>query len=268
MQKDIHFYLTYTLCRWVDIGPAEAEKIAWANQYTDDLTNPSLHGIQTQSDVLGNWGHRQIQFSVLVPFHFIPGSDAKHPWMTTRNNQRARALVEAGSTNALQFGIALHGLQDTFSHEYFSGWEEDLNSCFAWYYVQAAIPNVGHAELRTIPDVVNYVWTDPRNGKKVDNKIRALAAVKATYEFLMKLSKGSNDIRSSWPDYEKALKPVFRLESYDERKKALRKLSGNSRIQYGSVNKKLEPKYKSAFIEAANAHLAGAMVLFKGLPRM
>ena len=76
MQKDFHFYLTYVLSRKVGISVKDAEKIAWANQYTDDLTEADLHGIQTQSAILGNWADRQIQLSVLVPFHFIPGADS------------------------------------------------------------------------------------------------------------------------------------------------------------------------------------------------
>ena len=73
MQKDIHFYLTYLLCVRVGVSRKNAEKIAWANQYTDELTESKVYGIQTQSDEFGNWKDEQIQHSVLVPFHFIPG---------------------------------------------------------------------------------------------------------------------------------------------------------------------------------------------------
>ncbi len=179
MQKDVHFYLTYVLAKKLGLAAEDAEKIAWADQYTDDLTESELHEIQTQSAIAGNWADRQVQLSVLVPFHFIPGSDADYPWMTTSNNPRARELVRAARDNLLQLGIALHGLQDTFSHQGFSGWQEDLNSCFPWYYVESVLPNVGHAELRVIPDVVNYVWTDPRNGKRIDNKLRTMSAAKS-----------------------------------------------------------------------------------------
>ena len=172
MQKDVHFYLTYLLAVKVGVEDEDAEKIAWADQYTDDLTEADLYGIQTQSAILGNWSDRQIQLSVLVPFHFIPGEDPEHPWVTTRNCIRARKLVMVAwkAGDLLQLGIALHGLQDTFSHEGFSGWQEEVNSCFPWYYIESALPNVGHAELRVIPDVVNYVWTDPRDGRRIDNK--------------------------------------------------------------------------------------------------
>lgn len=160
MQKDVHFYLTYALARKLKIKNTEAEKIAWADQYTDNLKKPDLYEIQTQCGKLDNWHDPQIQMSVLVPFHFIPGNDAEHPWMTTPNNRRARQLVGAAQNDPIRLGIALHGLQDTFSHQGFSGWRESRNSCFPWYYIESGLPNVGHAEMRVVPDVVNYVWTD------------------------------------------------------------------------------------------------------------
>lgn len=267
MQKDIHFYLTYALARKATISVKDAEKIAWANQYTDDLTEADLHGIQTQSAVLGNWGDRQIQLSVLVPFHFIPGSDSEHPWMTTRNNSRAQHLIDIASSDVFQLGIALHGLQDTFSHEKFSGWQEELNACYAWYYIESVIPNVGHAELRATPDIVNCVWTDPRDGSLIDNKERTRQAAKATYEILVKFSKPKTPL-STWQNLQKELKRIFKIETYDQRKGELRKLSGNKRIRYDNVNKRLASTYKSDFVEAASNHLAAAIKSFSDLPRI
>lgn len=130
MQKDVHFYLTYLLAKKLKITEEDTEIIAWANQFTDDLTETQLHAIRTQSSILGNWKDRQVQLSVLVPFHFIPGSDSENPWITLENNDRARKLVEQAQKNLYQLGIALHGLQDTFSHHGFSGWQEDVNSCY------------------------------------------------------------------------------------------------------------------------------------------
>jgi hypothetical protein len=265
MQKDVHFYLTYTLCMKIGIPSDDAEKIAWANQYTDDLTKADLHGIQTQSDIVGNWGERQVQLSVLVPFHFIPGSDSNHPWMTTRDNYRARRLVNVASKNLFQLGIALHGLQDTFSHERFSGWQEDFNSCFPWYYVQSTIPNVGPAELRVIPDVVNYVWTDPRNGKRIDNKARTMSATKTTYDFLTKFFNPNID-PTVWQKLTQELKRISAIDSYDQRIDNLCVLSGHSQIHYDQVNRKLEEHHKSDFVQAASNHLAETMKLLRDLP--
>jgi len=265
MQKDVHFYLTYLLSIKAEISHDNAEKIAWANQYTDDLTDADLHGIQTQSSILGNWEDRQVQLSVLVPFHFIPGSNQDYPWVTTRNNANARKLVTLASKNLFQLGIALHGLQDTFSHEGFSGWREEVNSCFPWYYVKSAIPNVGHAEMRVVPDVVNYVWTDPRSGKKIDNKKRTMSAAKATYDFLTKLFNPTID-QELWQNLKGDLQEVFRTESYDSRKQRLRDLSGKPTISYEEVNLRLKQVYERDFIVAASSHLASAMNLFKSLP--
>jgi hypothetical protein len=265
MQKDVHFYLTYLLSIKAEIPHESAEKIAWANQYTDDLTEAELHGIQTQSAILGNWGERQVQLSVLVPFHFIPGSDPDYPWLTTRNNARARKFVTLASDNLLQLGIALHGLQDTFSHEGFSGWQEDINSCFSWYYVESIIPNVGHAELRVVPDVVNYVWTDPRNGKKIDNKQRTMKAAKVTYDFLTKIFNPTID-PAVWQNLQVELKDAFRIESYDDRKQKFRDLSGNSEINYDEANKRLKVTCEADFVTAARSHLANAIRLFRDLP--
>lgn len=266
MQKEVHFYLTYALSMKIGIPASDSEEIAWANQYTDELTEADLYGIQTQSSILGNWGDRQVQASVLVPFHFIPGSDPTHPWMTTRNNFRARRLVSlASKQNLFQLGIALHGLQDTFSHERFSGWREDLNSCFPWYYIESGLPNVGHAELRVIPDIVNYVWTDPRDNRRVDNKLRTMSAAKATYDSLVKFS-GSNVAPLVWQSLQKELRRISKLESYDQRIDDLCVLSGNNEIHYDEVNNRLKPIRKRDFVKAARTHLAEAMKLFSGLP--
>jgi len=264
MQKDVHFYLTYLLARRADIPRADAETIAWADQYTDDLTEAKLYGIQTQSAILGNWEEGQIQLSVLAAFHFIPGIDTEHPWLTTRNNWRARRLVDKGSKNLLQFGIALHGLQDTFSHENFSGWREDVNSCFEWYYIKSALPNVGHAEMRVVPDVVNYVWTDPRSGKRIDNKKRTMSAAKATWHFLTKYF--NPDINAAvWQALQPELQEAFKIECYDDRKKRICELSGEA-VDYANVSPKMESKYGNDFIAAARIHLANAMNLFRDLP--
>lgn len=267
MQKDFHFYVTYALSMRIGAPHEEAEALAWSDQYTDDLTEMELHGIQTQSDTLRNWEDRHVQMSVLIPFHFIPGSSKAHPWMTTRNNARARRLLRlASGDDPLRLGIALHALQDTFSHEGFSGWREELNSCFPWYYVRSAIPNVGHADLRVIPDVTHYVWTDPRDGRQVDNRKRAMSAAKATWDFLAARYNPSAP-STAWDKTRRYLRRIFSLESYDKRKRELRDLSGNPEISYRAVREKLEVSHKQDFVTAASNHLSEAVSLFRDIPR-
>ena len=55
MQKDVHFCVTYALARKAGLPAEDAEKLAWADQYTDDLTESDLHGIQTQSAIAGRY---------------------------------------------------------------------------------------------------------------------------------------------------------------------------------------------------------------------
>ena len=270
MQKDIHFYLTYALARKAGLTDDYAEKIAWADQFTDDMSEAVVHGIQTQSsDIAGNWGDKQIQATVLVPFHFIPGTDEEHPWKTMPNNFRARRLVNVASKNGnlFQLGIALHGLQDTFSHQGFSGWHEKLNSCFPWYYLKSGLPNIGHAEMRVIPDVTHYSWTDPRNGRKIYNWKRAISASRETYEYLRKVFN-SGTPSAHWPSVEARLKTLFRLDSYDTRITEICKLSGNAEIDHKEVSERLRPQYEDDFILAAKSHLAMAMRLFSDIQQV
>jgi len=267
-QKEIHFGLTYALARKIGISAKQAEIIAWSNQFTDDLTTAELYGIQTQSAILGNWNERQIQLSVLVPFHFLPGDDLSRPWIVTQNSARARALVKTALPDIFQFGIALHALQDSFFHQDFTGWQDKINACYHLrYIIQSAIPNIGHAEMQATPDIVNAVWTDPRDGRRIDNRRRALSCAKTTYDFLVKFA-GSGKTVTTWQELAGELKQIFRLNSYDRRKAELHKLSGNKRIRYTIVNKRLEPIYKPEFIKAARSHLAETIKSFGDLPKV
>ena len=181
MQKDFHFYVTYGLALQAGVAPTIAQKIAWANQFTDELTSPELYGIQTQSSLTGDWWDRQIQLTVLVPFHFLPGKDTKWPWKTEENCARAKRLtaVALKSKDPFRLGIALHAHQDTFSHQGFSGWSEPGNATgkiwMKW------IPNVGHAERSTTPDIITEEWKDASQSRQpIKNRERALRAWRAT----------------------------------------------------------------------------------------
>ncbi len=252
MQKDFHYYLTYVLSRKVGIDEKTAKLIAWANQFTDNLTKADLYGIQTQSAVMGNWNDRQIQATVLVPFHFIPGDEG---WTTTRNCSRARSIVKTAS-NLFGLGIALHALQDTFSHENFSGWEEKSNACQWFWYIPRLTPNIGHADMGVIPDVVNLVWTDPRTGELIDNKERAMAAASSTYDFLLEYS---GNVACKWHDIRQELEYIFKIKSYDQRKKELCKIVPVKR--YKELTTTFQKKHKNDFIMAARQQLARMMEL-------
>jgi len=256
MQKDFHFYITYALATIAELSEYEAATIAWANQFTDELTAPKLYSLHTQSALTKDWFDKQVQFSVIVPFHFVPGDDIDHPWAVTRNNGKVKSLVKQAK-NPFEFGIALHALQDSYSHEGFSGWQEKFNSCFEWYKLKSVIPNVGHAEMGVTPDVTNYTWTDPRSGKIIDNVERAMEAARATMKVFLTESDGTIAV----------LESIFRQKNYDRRKQLLRELVGKSTIRFKDVDEELRPRHEHDFIEAATKHLARVLVMFEGLPR-
>jgi hypothetical protein len=58
MQKDVHFYVTYALARQAGLPAADAEVLAWADQFTDDLTASDLHGIQPRWAIAERLGRR------------------------------------------------------------------------------------------------------------------------------------------------------------------------------------------------------------------
>lgn len=256
MQKDFHFYVTYLLATRAGIAEATAQKIAWACQFTDELQDPGSHDIQTQSGLLGNWLDRQIQLTVLIAFHFMPGDDSE--WVVRRNSSRARKLINSAAGDSIQLGIALHTLQDTFSHEGFSGWREPVNACFPWYDIRGFPPSVGHAEMIVVPDIISQTWTDPRTGKVHNNRAMALDAARVTYGCLRKFSNANPD---SWGGIEPELASAFFVSCYDDRKQAIIDLCQDGGIRYSGVHQRLLPKYRNAFVMAAKEHLGRAMIL-------
>jgi len=258
MQKDIHFYLTYTLARKAGIDKQTALQIAWADQYTDDCTWATEHGIQTQSAKIGNWNDPQIQHTVIVPFHFVPGD---RNWIVEPNSDRVQNLVLEGILDPIQFGIALHALQDSFSHQNFTGWSEKHNSCYPWYYIQSGLPNIGHTEMGPAPDVVDYIWTDPRTGIKINNQDRALKCALATYDWLINFASQERHRQSvrlprvtDADSFKDDLISIFKTPSYDKRKLMLRELS-NSKVIYKKIKKDMEKTHRRDFIFAAREHL-------------
>ena len=269
MQKDFHFYVTYALARKAGYSAGDATTIAWADEYTDRQTNEDIYEIQTQCPKVDRWDDPQIQLTVLVPFHFIPGNDEEWPWKTTQNSQRVQKLIKAAeeSQDLCRLGITLHALQDTFSHQGFSGWREKRNSCYPWYYLKSLLPNVGHTEMMAIPDMVDRVWYDPRTNTKIDNRRRALAAAEATFKCLVR-AKGDGASATKWTSLKQKLLDIFKLADYDTRKDELRKLSGNSNIDYVKTDEKIGKRNKPAFTRAASAPLSAAVRTFDGLPRV
>lgn len=223
--------------------------MAWSNQNVDEVKKARLHGIQTQAGLLGNWADRQIQRTVLVPFHYLPGDNLEKKWVVTPNSRMANRVIDDAG-NFFELGIALHSMQDSFSHQGFTGWLEKENACFPWWYLGNPQPPIGHAEMNVIPDVVSYEWTDPRTGIKIDNRRRALSCAKRTYEILCAFTEKENN----WPELKVEFQTLFAIRSYDERKKTLLKLGSGKR--FSELNRSYSKKYRDDFEKAAAHQLS------------
>lgn len=128
---------------------------------------------------------------IYFPFHFVPGHkkedqdeksiDEKCITKEGKNNQIATEYLDKAlkTENPFRIGIALHPYADTYSHQNFSGRWSGVNNVEKMHvYVsnlrrkkmkinlvlifskifKKPIPEIGHGEAVTIPDISNYSW--------------------------------------------------------------------------------------------------------------
>lgn len=264
MQKDVHFYMTRALARMAGIDADVAEKIAWADQFTDDCKKAGPSGVRTACEHFAEWADLGVQEYILVPFHFVPGDDVELPWVVTAGSLRARELMRQASGDIMRIGIALHALQDTYSHQGFCGLEHKINNCYGFGRLEGLLPNVGHAEMMFAPDIANGVWTDPRSQEVIVNKARVMEAAAMTWHYLITfplLKAKRKDFTAVEPKLQEALKL-----KYDDRKDYFMKLTGEGVWYYGSGKKEMKRRYAGLFAKAAARHQVATRLLCKDLP--
>lgn len=268
MEKDFHYYLTYALAKITGLNKPEI--VAYSSQFVDDNNEGqfSINGEETSfpERLRANGGYYYpimtqslspksldpyVQKYVYVPFHFLPGDNnvviksVNNPLSTTPDSANAESIISKAldSDNPYLTGIALHTFADTWSHQNFSGLQEEWNAVYPWYNVfKSIVPNIGHAEAGHSPDVISEPWIDYRLGKNViDNKDRAFYAVKEIYGNLqMKTRKGL-----PWSDVKTIFEGIINSGGYDERIKAISDFLKDS--GFGSI-----PNYvKDDWIDAA-----------------
>jgi hypothetical protein len=167
----------------------------------------------------------EIQKFVYVPFHFIPGDNNQpidghyNKYSTTPDSQNARRLLRAAlATGSLyRIGIALHTYADTWSHQNFTGYEEDWNSVFSWRNpFRALAPNIGHADVGHLPDEISSTWNDYRFDKpyrKRENRRIAFEACKRIFQELRRAKNGE----TYWTAVKSDFRKIINAEDYDER---------------------------------------------------
>ena len=307
MEKDFHFYVTYALAAKAGYNNEDSNIIAYASQYVDDNNEsqyPKKGGlpqfpfgikfqdgffrpIMTQSMSVKSLVY-EIQKFVYIPFHFLPGDnnqpiDKKHnKYSTTPDSKNARHLLRKAlsSGNLYWIGIALHTFADTWSHQNFTGYEEDWNSVFSWRNpFRALAPNIGHADTGHLPDEICATWNDYRFAKaqrKIDNRKRALHACKRIFQELRTARKGN----LYWSYVAKDFKKIIYADDYDDRIDKIKNYLNNASLKY-KKNKWLDDAVQDRegeilyaadnfetthwykFQLAAKAHLAEVMDMLK-----
>jgi hypothetical protein len=245
MEHDFHYDLIYSIAKMTCFPNADI--IAYSSQYVDDnnrkqyfrdgkealfprkirTNGGSFHPIMTQT-ISTKALDPMVQRCVYVPFHFLPGDntleiDGKtNAFSTTPNSENARTLIRKAldSGNPYLIGIALHTFADTWSHQNFTGFDEEWNSVFREKSIFRRLPpNIGHAEVTHTPDVISAIWIDHRINEKIENWIRALKATGEIYKTLRKISgKGPNwtDIKSDYRQIMKASDKRERIEKIND----------------------------------------------------
>jgi len=244
MEKDFHFYVTYALANKAGFSNDDAYIIAYSSQYVDDNNEsqyPRKGGppqfpfgirtnggffrpIMTQSMSVKSLVY-EIQKFVYVPFHFLPG-DSNQPidgaysrYSTTPDSQNARKLLRTAlaTNDPYRVGIAVHTFADTWSHQNFTGYEEDWNSVFHWRNpFRALAPNIGHADVGHLADEISTTWNDYRLDKphrKRNNRKTALQACKRIFQEFRTARKDD----TYWTYVEKDFRRIINSEDYDDR---------------------------------------------------
>lgn len=256
MQKDVHYNLTSYIAKYVGFTDEQALEIAWANQFTDNCTDESKYSIRTQCDALsGKWWSREVQQFVIVPFHFLPGDDKNNKWIVTENSTLSRNLLQSAleQKDIIAFGMALHSMQDTYSHQSFTGWQDSTNAKHAWDLTELLIPRVGHAEYRIDPDILNQVWM--RNGVCIDNKERVRDAAVRTFAWMMEFLE-KVILPQDLDKFLESLQLFWNIANYDTRKQWLMDKAGLTK-DYGTYTPTNEQLAK--FASAARRQVGKVM---------
>lgn len=149
MQRDIHYYGTYTIARLAGFGHPEAETLAYASQFVDDASGQDSRTSEEGAKLIAaRTAHHpvvdgmapivsaEMQRLVWVPFHFYPAGYGESLQEKLLVVEDGPLINEAFSTYLslpkLPYGLHLlgivsHAYLDTFAHFGFSGISSKLN---------------------------------------------------------------------------------------------------------------------------------------------
>jgi len=115
--------------------------------------------------------------------------------------------------------------------------------------------------------MVDRKWYDPRTNEEIKNWQRAGRAARATLLSLSRFAGGSNGA-ALWRQLRDPILAIFQTPDYDERKQLLRDMAGKPTIRFSKLEESFKEEHSTDFAQAASNHLADAVRLFEGLPRV
>ncbi len=246
MEQDMHYYGIGFLARAAGIPKETAHRIAYASQYVDDSTESvairvgggSFDTVRTAHLGFEAWSPT-VHKTVYVPFHFLPSKPITRlgdSYVTKADSEFARlvlkrALREKDVTDRIiAVGIAMHTYADTFSHEGFTGRDDDENrirKLARWEdgeWRSADFSNlignltkgVGHMLAFNYPDLPWLRWRYERRSspgmRERNNPTAYLKALKAIHEFFTGMPEAVEP-GIEWRDIELSLKDIIAIES-------------------------------------------------------
>ncbi len=204
MNIEFHYYSIYIIAKNAGFDEKSAFKLSYSSQFTDD--NTFVCRVKTGKDKYFQ-NYISQTMDILKPkkelmriypcFHFFPGDfqsestmrkDGKlHLLNTTPDSKNVRMLLKKAidTKNLYRIGIALHTYADSFAHQNFVGYYDCFNGMKG--VVERLLPNIGHADAKTDPDIPGKIWKDKRLVSKnaiVHNTERFLLAAKKIFEYL------------------------------------------------------------------------------------
>lgn len=211
MDKEFHYWVTGIISEYAGFPANDCQTIAYSSQYTDD-NNRVVEVFDDEFDVLPSYvTHVSQTEDILQPkddimriyplFHFVPGDfdspspridGKKHRLLTTPDSPYANDIMSYTLKNAVsrylsgdksclhRIGISAHCYVDTWAHQNFIGWYDDMNGL-----PKVGWPNIGHFDAEHNPDIVNHSWKDQRlTNPDIMNNERFIGAAQRLYEHL------------------------------------------------------------------------------------
>ncbi len=210
MNIEFHYYSVFIIAKKAGFSEKDCFTLAYSSQFTDD--NTEICRVKIGKEEYKNYISQTMD--ILKPkkelmriypcFHFFPGDyesnsamrkDGKlHLLNTTPDSKNVRALLEKAieTKNLYRIGIALHTYADSFAHQNFVGYYDCFNGMKG--VIEKLLPNIGHADAKTDPDIPGKIWKDKRLVSKnslIHNTERFLQAAEKIFNYLWNLNNES-----------------------------------------------------------------------------